>query len=70
MAPVIDRLSRQYPRMTFHVVHGVPAPLRQQLAARNVDFVISRFARPGGEEYAEEILFHDALAVVTGPKIH
>src|SRR4029077_16960818 len=67
VAPVIDRLSRQYPRMTFHVVSGVPAPLREELAARNVDFVISRFARPVGDEYSEEILFHDALVVVTGP---
>ena len=67
VAPVIDRLSRQYPRMTFHVVAGIPAPLRQELAARNVDFVISRFARPGGEEYSEEILFHDALVAVAGP---
>jgi DNA-binding transcriptional LysR family regulator len=67
VAPVIDRLSRQYPRMTFHVVSGVPAPLRLELAARNVDFVIARFARPVGEEYSEEILFHDELVVVAGP---
>jgi DNA-binding transcriptional LysR family regulator len=67
VAPVIDRLSRQYPRMTFHVVAGVPAPLRQELTARNVDFVIARFARPLGEEYSEEVLFHDALVVVAGP---
>src|SRR3981189_3125667 len=67
VAPVIDVLSRQYPRMTFHVVAGVPAPLRQELAVRNVDFVISRFARPLGEEFSEEILFHDSLVVVTGP---
>src|ERR1700730_11983673 len=67
VAPVIDRLSRQYPRMKFHGVAGIPAPLRQELAARNVDFVISRFARPGGEEYSEEILFHDALVAVAGP---
>src|SRR5207237_3791414 len=45
VAPVIDRLSRQYPRMTFHVVAGVPGPLRQEVAARNVDFAISRFAQ-------------------------
>jgi DNA-binding transcriptional LysR family regulator len=45
----------------------VPATLRQELAARNVDFGISRFARPVGEEYSEEILFHDSLVVVTGP---
>jgi DNA-binding transcriptional LysR family regulator len=67
VAPVIDRLSRQYPRMTFHVVAGVPGPLRQEVAARNVDFAISRFARPAGEEYSEEILFRDALVVATGP---
>jgi DNA-binding transcriptional LysR family regulator len=67
VAPVIDRLSRQYPRMTFHVVAGVPGPLRQEVAARNVDFAISRFARPAGEEYSEEILFQDALVVATGP---
>ena len=45
----------------------MPAPLRLELAARNVDFVVARFARPGGEEYSEEILFHDALVVVGGP---
>jgi DNA-binding transcriptional LysR family regulator len=67
VAPVIDRLSRQYPRMTFHVVAGVPGPLRLEVGARNVDFAISRFARPVSEEYSEEILFHDALVVVTGP---
>jgi DNA-binding transcriptional LysR family regulator len=67
VAPVIDGLSRQYPRITFHVIAGVPGPLRQEVAARNVDFAISRFARPVGEEYSEEILFHDALVVVTGP---
>ena len=67
VAPVIDRLSRKYPRMSFHVVAGVPAPLRQELAARHVDFVIARFARPVSEEYSEEILFHDALVVVAGP---
>ena len=67
VAPVIDRLSRQYPRMSFHVVSGVPAPLRQEVAARNVDFAISRFARPAGEEYSEEVLFRDALVVVAGP---
>jgi DNA-binding transcriptional LysR family regulator len=67
VAPVIDRLSRQYPRMTFYVVAGVPGPLRQEVAARNVDFAISRFARPASEEYSEEILFHDALVVATGP---
>jgi DNA-binding transcriptional LysR family regulator len=68
VAPVIDGLSRQYPRMAFHVIFGVPGPLRDEVAARNVDFAISRFARPVGEEFSEEILFNDALVVVAGPK--
>ena len=68
-----DRGARHRPALAaisaddLHVVAGVPGPLRQEVAARNVDFAISRFARPVGEEYSEEILFHDALVVVTGP---
>src|SRR5436309_6642902 len=49
VAPVIDRLSRQYPRMAFYVGAGVPATLRQEVAARNGEFEISRFERPVGE---------------------
>ena len=51
-------------------VAGVPGPLRQEVAGRNVDFAISRFARPAGEEYSEEILFHDALVVPLDRTIH
>src|SRR4029450_10093737 len=45
VAPVIDRLSRKYPRMTFHVVAGVPAPLRPELAGRHGAFVIGAIVR-------------------------
>src|SRR3954447_5613970 len=57
VAPVIDRLSRQYPRMTFHVVTGDSAVLYPHLAARNVELIISRVTEPLGEGYAADILF-------------
>jgi DNA-binding transcriptional LysR family regulator len=65
-APVIDRLSRQYPRMTFHVVTGDTASLYPQLAARSVELIISRITSPVTEEYSAETLFHDPLVVVAG----
>jgi DNA-binding transcriptional LysR family regulator len=66
VAPVVDRLSRQYPRMTFHVITGDTGILYRELAARNIELVLSRIAGPLGDEHSVEILFHDALVVVTG----
>jgi DNA-binding transcriptional LysR family regulator len=66
VAPVIDRLSRQYPRMTFHVVTGDTASLYPQLATRSVELIISRITGPVSEEYSSDILFHDPLVVVAG----
>src|SRR5215475_3630673 len=51
VAPAIDRLFRQYPRMTFHVVTGDTASLYPQLAARNVELIISRITGPVTEVY-------------------
>jgi DNA-binding transcriptional LysR family regulator len=66
VAPVIDRLSRRYPRMCFHVVTGDSATLYPQLAARDVELIISRMPGPVGEEYSADVLFHDRSVVVTG----
>jgi DNA-binding transcriptional LysR family regulator len=66
VAPVIDRLTRRYPRMAFHVVTGDSAVLYPHLAARDVDFLISRTSDPLGAEYSADILFHDPSVVVTG----
>ena len=68
VATVIDRLSRQYPRMTFHVmVEGSTTLLFSELRERNLDFVISRMAVPGsGKDLKGETLFHDPLVVTTG----
>lgn len=66
VSPVIDRLSRQYPRMRFHVLATDGDTLFRALEARNIELVISRIAAPITDNYSLEILFHDALVVVTG----
>jgi len=67
-ATVIDRLSRQYPRMTFHVtVSGSTTLLFSELRERNLDLAIFRMAGPSpGMDLKGEILFHDPLVVMTG----
>jgi len=47
VATVVDRLSRQYPRMTFHVmVSGAMTSLLSELRERNLDLAILRMAGP------------------------
>lgn len=68
VAPAVDRLSRQYPRMRFKLVVADTAPLLAELEARKVECLISRTAHHIPDRHSAEILFHDALAVVTGAK--
>lgn len=68
VAPVIDRLSRQYPRMRFRVATGESAHIIAALDARNVEFVIHRLPPQPSDEHSSEILFLDELVVVTGSK--
>ena len=65
VSPVIDRLSRQYPRMRFRVLVADSAPLFGALELRRIELAISRPPRPLSSEYDMEILFHDSLAVIT-----
>src|SRR5262245_61937177 len=39
---VIERLTRQHPRLVFHVVTGITATLFRELTERNVELVITR----------------------------
>src|SRR5215216_5014617 len=66
VSPVIDRLSRQYPRMAFHVVVGDTAVLYREMTERNIELAMSRLTSPVAEERSAEILFHDSSVVVTG----
>ena len=65
---VIDRLSRQFPKMVFKVSQ---APgIREQfhdLRARRVDLILGRIIEPKPDEDLDvEILFEDPLFVVAG----
>jgi DNA-binding transcriptional LysR family regulator len=66
VVPVIDRLTREHPRMRFHVVAGDSAPLAEALEARTVDLAMTRIAHRIGDDLSAEILFDDALVVATG----
>jgi DNA-binding transcriptional LysR family regulator len=67
-SPVIDLLSRKYPRMFFHVVTGDTATLYRDVMERNIELAICRMIGPLPDELAAEILFHDAFAVMTSAK--
>src|SRR5947209_3915541 len=68
VSPIIDRVSRSYPRMTFSVLIGETPRLLEELDARNVDLIIHRWSQVPDERYFAEVLFHDQPALATGIK--
>ncbi|MGN6570167.1 MAG: LysR family transcriptional regulator [Pseudolabrys sp.] len=67
VSAVIDRLSRRYPRMLFHVTSGYMGALHKELAERKVDLLVVR--SPGGAEdpqFCFERLFDESYVVVSG----
>ena len=64
---VIDRLSRRYPRWSFHIELGTPNSRLELLRSRKVDFVITRDLTPDAD-IEEEPLFSDRLLVVVGSR--
>jgi DNA-binding transcriptional LysR family regulator len=68
IGPAIDRLSRKYPRVCCHVVAGDTAQLYAEVAARDIEFAVCRTIGRLPEELAAEVLFHDAVAVMTSVK--
>jgi DNA-binding transcriptional LysR family regulator len=65
---VIDRLSRQFPRLVFTVVQAPLIELQyRDLRERNVDLILGRMVTPIAEEDLNaEILFDDPVFVVAG----
>lgn len=66
VSAVVDRLSRRYPRMVFHLVTAYLEPLRRELSERNVDLLIVRRFGPTDERLDFEFLFDDSYVVVGG----
>jgi DNA-binding transcriptional LysR family regulator len=66
---VVDRLSRQYPRTTFHVVTGDALAIYQDLRGRRIELGFARVAGLEPEkDFEQEVLFEEPLAVVAGLK--
>src|SRR5262249_6438917 len=63
----IEKLSRQHPRASFHVVEGDLVTLQRELRDRNVELLIARAPTPVvDEDLQSETLFDDRLLVVAG----
>src|SRR4051794_20038844 len=67
VSALIDRLSRRYPRIIFHLVTGYMESLQSELTARNVDLLILRSSGTVTDERLNfEFLFDDSYVVVAG----
>jgi len=67
VSAIVDRLSRRYPRMVFHLVTAYVDRLRRELSERNVDLLIVRRFEPTADERLDfEFLFDDSYVVAGG----
>jgi len=67
VSALVDRLSRRYPRLVFHLVTGYTETLHRELAERNVDLLIMRGSGPIADpRYDFEFLFDDSYVVAAG----
>jgi len=64
---VINRLTRQYPRVVFHVMPTGTLAVYEELRERRLELGFVRLsAIEGGEDLHQEMLFEDPLVVVAG----
>jgi DNA-binding transcriptional LysR family regulator len=69
VSALIDRLSRRYPRIIFHLVTGYIESLHRELSERKVDLLIVRTPGPITDDRLNfEFLFDDRYVVVAGAK--
>jgi DNA-binding transcriptional LysR family regulator len=67
VSAVIERLSRRYPRITFHLVTGHVEALHRELSNHSVDLVIARRFGPIADEGLDfEFLFDDSFVIAAG----
>ncbi len=68
ISPVINRLSRKYPKMFFHVVAGDQATLYKNVSERSIELAICRMIGRLPDDLAAEVLFYDAFSIMTSAK--
>jgi DNA-binding transcriptional LysR family regulator len=70
----IDRMSSQYPRVSFEVMAADAATLQRELRGRNIEFFVGILENTlGTEDFDTEILYDDPLIVVADaqhPLVH
>jgi len=67
VSAVVDRLSRRYPRIVFHLVTAPAGTLQRELSERNVDVLIVRRSGSMADERLDfEFLFDDSFVVAVG----
>jgi DNA-binding transcriptional LysR family regulator len=67
VSAVVDRLSRRFPRIVFHVVAAQTETLHRELTERNVDLLIAQKFDVFADEHLDfETLYEDSYVVVAG----
>jgi DNA-binding transcriptional LysR family regulator len=69
VSTVVDRLSRQHPRISFHITAAEAATLRHELHERKIELLVGRMygVHPEADTHTE-ILYQDPLVVVVDRK--
>lgn len=67
---IIDRLSRQYPKLALHVIEGEPPELQDRhLRNHDIDLMIGRLPNPTPAADTDvQVLLHESGVVVAGLK--
>src|SRR5215470_15091660 len=66
---VLERLHRRFPRISAHVTSIVQnAQYYHDLRERKIDLLLGRSRSPVQDDIRAEILFHDSIKVIAGPK--
>jgi DNA-binding transcriptional LysR family regulator len=63
---VIQKLSRQYPRVVFHLVPGGTLALYEELRQRRIELAFVTRTVPDEEDLNSDILFEEPLVIVAG----
>ena len=67
IAAVVDRLSRQHPRIIFHLLAAESSMTYRALEERKVDLAIARMFKPVADEQMDaEVLYDEQEVVVAG----
>jgi DNA-binding transcriptional LysR family regulator len=69
VSAVVDRLSRRFPKIVFHIVSTQTEALHRALQEREIDFlIVQKFSPFTQDPLCFELLYDDAYVVMAGAK--